>query len=504
MIAFGGTDLAALCDLVREQAYVVRSGDRLGVGIGGAHGHEVVAVLPPVYPEWLGDRTFTTAFGLRFPYVAGEMARGIATTEMVVRAAEAGLLGVFGSGGLEPDQVRAEVGAIAAKLGERRNWGANLLHSPGGPQLEDQVAAALIDERVPVVSASAFVALTPALVRCAVSGLRRDRDGALLRERQLVAKVSRTVVAEQFLRPAPAEILRVLRERGDISADEADLAATTPLATAITVEADSGGHTDGRPLTVALPEVVALRDRLAPQVPVGAAGGIGTPEAVAAAFALGAAYVVTGSINQAAVESGISPVAREMLSRADTGDVAMAPAADMFEQGARVQVLRRGTIFAGRASRLYDLYRSYASLDEVPAHEIATLERDVFGAPLDEVWAETERFWARRDPAQLTRADTDPRHRMALLFRWYLGNSTTWAMTDAPDRRADYQIWCGPAMGAFNAWTADTFLADPAERDVVQIALNLLEGAAVLTRRSQLALCGVDVPRGVRPRRLSI
>ena len=36
-------------------------------------------LLPPLYPEWLGGRSFTEAHGLRFPYVAGAMANGIAT-----------------------------------------------------------------------------------------------------------------------------------------------------------------------------------------------------------------------------------------------------------------------------------------------------------------------------------------------------------------------------------------------------------------------------------------
>ena len=59
--------------------------------------------------------------------------------------------------------------------------------------------------------------------------------------------------------------------------------------------------------------MIALRDELAAahgyaKPPcVGLGGGIATPEATAAAFAMGAAYVVTGSINQSCVEAGTSP-----------------------------------------------------------------------------------------------------------------------------------------------------------------------------------------------------
>jgi hypothetical protein len=95
---------------------------------------------------------------------------------------------------------------------------------------------------------------------------------------------------------------------------------------------------------------------------------------------------------------------------------------------------------------------------------------------------------------------------MALVFRWYLGNSSRWAITGDTARRTDYQIWCGPAMGAFNRWTAGSFLAQPVNRSVVQIALNLLEGAAVTTRAHQLRTYGVPVPASAfvfTPRRLA-
>ena len=227
---------------------------------------------------------------------------------------------------------------------------------------------------------------------------------------------------------------------------------------------------------------------------VGAAGGLGTPAAVAAAFAAGAAYVLTGSVNQSAVESGLSADARNLLAQAESTDVTMAPAADMFEMGVTVQVLKRGTMFAQRAQRLGDFYRRYSSLEQAPAAELENLEKTVLGLSVDEIWAETESFFAQREPEQLERAHADPRHRMALVFRWYLFNGAQWAREGHTERRGDYQIWCGPAMGAFNAWVRGTFLEPVEDRTVRQIALNLLEGAATVTRAGQLRAAGVAMP----------
>ena len=125
---------------------------------------------------------------------------------------------------------------------------------------------------------------------------------------------------------------------------------------------------------------------------------------------------------------------------------------------------------------------------------MAVLEKSYFRAPVDAVWTQCRDFFAERDPSQLERAAKDPKHKMALVFRWYLGQSSHWANAGDPSRIIDYQIWCGPAMGAFNEWVNGSFLEPVENRTVVQIALNLLEGAAHLTRANQLRLAGVPVP----------
>jgi PfaD family protein len=295
-------------------------------------------------------------------------------------------------------------------------------------------------------------------------------------------------------------MLRSLVSRGLLTEQEAQLAARVPVAEDVTVEADSGGHTDNQALTALFPTILALRDEIAEKygysrpIRVGAAGGLGTPGAVAAAFTLGAAYVLTGSVNQAAVEAGLSDHGKKMLAQAEVADVMMAPAADMFELGVKVQVLKRGTMFGVRAAKLYEAYVTYPSLEAIPAEARARLEKDTLHATFDQIWADTKAFWQRRDPGEVAKCERDPRHRMALVFRWYLGKASKWAIDGEPDRRADYQIWCGPAMGSFNGWTRGSFLANPENRSVVQIGLNLLEGAAHVTRAQQLRTYGAPVP----------
>lgn len=510
---FDQPSLAGAAASFRTVVHVVRetAQGRVGVAfdgdvvpnrfLNGRSAYPLLATLPALYPEWLGDRSFNETHGVRFPYVTGAMANGIATTDLVTAIAKAGLLGFFGAAGLAHAHVEAALGRLEAALGGTGfTWGMNLIHSPNEPALEEAVADLYLRRGVTHVSAAAYLALTPAIVRYAAAGLTTDASGAVLRRTHVFAKVSRPETARHFLSPAPVAILDALVAQGKLTREEATLARRVPIAEDITVEADSGGHTDKQALTAVFPVIAELRDALVAEhrftrpVRVGAAGGLGTPRSIAAAFSLGAAYVLTGSVNQSSLESGLSAEGKRMLAQASMADVIMAPAADMFEQGVEVQVLKRGTMFGSRARRLFDAYRAHRGLSAIPSGERDKLERQVLGASFDEVRVSTREFWAKRDPSQNQLADADPKHEMALCFRWYLGLSSRWAITGDASRRLDYQIWCGPAMGAFNEWVRGSFLEAPENRGVVQIARNLLEGAAAVTRAHQLRSYGAPIP----------
>ena len=502
--SYSAPDITAALRRIREALYVVRrtSDSAMGLRLSAAPvaGEEIAGALPPLYPEWLGDRSFQEAHGVRFPYCVGPMANGIASAALVIASARAGVLAFFGAAGLSPASVEANINTIKAALTNGEPWGSNLIHSPNEPSLEETVVDLYLKHGVVRVDASAFMDITPAVVRYAAKGLRLRGDGAVERKNRVLAKISRPEVARRFLEPPPEALLAGLVTQGAITSAEANLAKRIPLADDITVESDSGGHTDNRPLGSLFPTIAALRDEIATArgyttpIRIGAAGGLGTPASLASAFALGASYVMTGTVNEAAIESGLSEAGRLLLAQAGIADVAMAPAADMFEMGVKVQVLRRGTMFATRAQKLYDAYMAHDSIEAMPAGLRTRLESEIFKAPLDTIWADTRSFWEQRDPHEVERASKDAHHRMALCFRWYLGKASRWANAGDPSRLMDYQIWCGPAMGAFNAWAKGSFLEDPRNREVGQIALNFLEGAAVIARAQQVRTFGVPVP----------
>ncbi len=467
-------------------------------GDGKSVGFPLVGYAPWLLPEQLGDPAFLAAHGLRYAYVAGAMANGIASEEMVEAVGQAGMLGFFGAAGLTIERIGVAIERIQRTLGELP-YGFNLINSPHEPRHEAETVELYLRRGVRLISAAAYLDLSEPLARYRIMGIHRDGQGRVIAPNRVIAKVSRVEVARKFFSPPPEALVRSLADKGLISADEAELARHIPMAEDLTAEADSGGHTDNRPALTLLPTMLALRDELqakfgyATPLRVGAAGGIATPVSAAAAFSMGAAYVLTGTINQACVESGTSDVVRGLLAQTSQADVTMAPAADMFEMGVNVQVLKRGTMFAMRARKLFELYRAHERLEDIPAAQRGQLERDIFKASPDEVWQQTRAFFARRDPSQIERAQRDPKHKMALVFRSYLGQSSGWANAGDSERRMDYQIWCGPAMGAFNEWVRGSFLDTPAERKTVTVAMNLLVGATKLTRAGWLRTQGVPL-----------
>jgi hypothetical protein len=112
---------AAIAD-VAHPVYIVNKDDRLAVAKDGtatigdviqsmqsekSSGFPLYAYAPPLLPENLGDSYFKKSHNLRYPYVAGAMANGITSVEMVEEAGRGGMIGFFGAAGLDLDEIES-------------------------------------------------------------------------------------------------------------------------------------------------------------------------------------------------------------------------------------------------------------------------------------------------------------------------------------------------------------------------------------------------------------
>jgi trans-AT polyketide synthase, acyltransferase and oxidoreductase domains len=507
-IAFDEAGIKAKLLNLDKPCFVVQKSGQIGITNDGYLGDienfktqefETLTAVPPLEIQQLGDPNFLSCYGVKYAYKTGAMANGIASEEMVIALGKKQILSSFGAAGLVPSRIETAINRIQQAL-PQEPYAFNLIHSPSEPAIEKGAVDLYLKYGVTIVEASAFLDLTPNIVYYRASGLSIDSANKIFIKNKIIAKISRTEVATKFLQPAPTKILKQLVEQNLITELQANLAAKIPLADDITVEADSGGHTDNRSLVCLLSSILTLRDEIqekyaySQQVRVGAGGGIGTPQAALAAFMMGAAYVVTGSINQSCIEATASEHTKNLLAQASMTDVMMAPAADMFEMGVKLQVLKNGTLFGMRAQKLFELYKRYNSIEEIPFTEREQLEKQIFRKSLESVWEETVAYFSQRDLEQINRAQNNPKRKMALIFRWYLGLSSRWSNTGEKGREMDYQIWCGPAMGSFNNWVQGSYLAEPKNRKVVDIAHHIMTGAAFLYRLQNLKLQGLNMP----------
>jgi PfaD family protein len=183
---------------------------------------------------------------------------------------------------------------------------------------------------------------------------------------------------------------------------------------------------------------------------------------------------------------------KEVLAETAMADVTMAPCADMFESGAKVEVIKKKTMYAQNAAKLYEYYVKYPSFEAIPQADRDLIEKKILKDTFDHIWTGTKEYFSRVDPSKIPMAEKNPKMKMALVFRWYLGSSSRWAVQGTPDRKFDMQIWCGQAMGAFNLWVKGTKLEKPENRHVGEIAQLLLSSGAYHYMKNMLTRMGAD------------
>jgi nitronate monooxygenase len=135
------------------------------------------------------------------------------------------------------------------------------------------------------------------------------------------AKVGRVV--EFFYSDPSAEFVQLVHDHGALaswqvgSADEARKAAAVGCDMIVAQGIEAGGHVRG---TVGLVDLLCEVLEAVPEVPVLAAGGIGTGRAMAAALAAGAAGVRVGTRFVAAAEADVHPIYVDALIAARAED----------------------------------------------------------------------------------------------------------------------------------------------------------------------------------------
>jgi hypothetical protein len=133
----------------------------------------LLAYVPSLPIESLGDSMFTRTHNLKYPYIMGAMANGITSADIVEEAAKSGMVGFFGAGGLTIEKISAAIDRIQQNVGDR-TYGFNLIHSPNEPHHEKEVVDLYLQKGVRLISAAAYMRLTPPLVLFRIKGVHKE------------------------------------------------------------------------------------------------------------------------------------------------------------------------------------------------------------------------------------------------------------------------------------------------------------------------------------------
>lgn len=112
----------------------------------------------------LGNEDFKKDYNIQYAYMTGSMYRGIASEQMVIKAAKAGMLGFFGTGGLSIERIGQAIGTIRSALRQGETFGMNLLHHMMLPDKEVRMIDLYLKNGIHLIEASAFMGITPLLL----------------------------------------------------------------------------------------------------------------------------------------------------------------------------------------------------------------------------------------------------------------------------------------------------------------------------------------------------
>jgi NAD(P)H-dependent flavin oxidoreductase YrpB (nitropropane dioxygenase family) len=257
--------------------------------------------------------------GIEFPIVAFSHCRDVAAA-----VSKAGGLGVLGIGAHTAEQLDAELGWLEDQLGDKP-YGVDVLIPmkaatvPSGIALPDAFPAEHVRFLADLLERYEVPPVPEPLEPPVLGGVREQSvslvDIALSHRIRLVATA---------LGPPPPEIVDAAHRRGVQvaalvgSARHARRQKEAGVDIIVAQGSEAGGHTGEIGTMVLVPEVV---DAVHP-LPVLAAGGIARGRQMAAAVALGAQGVWTGSVWLTTEEAETHPAVKEKFLRASSSDTA--------------------------------------------------------------------------------------------------------------------------------------------------------------------------------------
>lgn len=265
-------------------------------------------------------------FGIEYPIFAFTHCR-----DVVAAVSRAGGLGVLGAVGYSPDQLEMELAWIDEHV-DGHPYGVDFVMPARALEVEGHDAAELRTQVQSMIPEGHRAFVAELIERFDLPSPDAD-DGATGGVVGWMPEVAHQLVEVSFAHPIslvvnalgspPPDVVTLAHQRGVKvaalagKAQHAEAHVRNGVDVVIAQGTEAGGHTGDIATMVLVPEVV---DAVGGQVPVLAAGGIGTGRQIAAALALGADGVWMGSIWLGTAESDSRPEQTAAYLKASSSD----------------------------------------------------------------------------------------------------------------------------------------------------------------------------------------
>jgi NAD(P)H-dependent flavin oxidoreductase YrpB (nitropropane dioxygenase family) len=266
-------------------------------------------------------------FGIEFPIFAFSHCR-----DVVAAVSRSGGFGVLGALAFTPEELEVELAWIDDHA-DGKPYGVDLVMpanyvGKGGKQPDEHELRAMIPQEhwdyLNQVLAEYNVPqmpddFVPGRARAAGLGV----DDQATRAVEVALSHEKVKLLVNALGPPPVEVVEKAHEHGVLvaalvgSKHHAEKQVAIGVDIIVAQGTEAGGHTGDVATMVLVPEIV---DTVGPDVPVLAAGGIGSGRQIAAGLALGAQGAWTGSIWLTVAEASTSPEAMDNLLAAGSRD----------------------------------------------------------------------------------------------------------------------------------------------------------------------------------------
>ncbi|SOD99176.1 ACP S-malonyltransferase [Spirosoma fluviale] len=424
-----------------------------------------------------GIRRFVDDYQLKYPYVAGGIGYGISSRQMVESMTKGGMLGFLDIADRPLADVENDLRTLAYTCGkESARYGCTISQGLSDELTIDKLFGLLRAYNIQVIETHDDPQITEKLVEYRLQAF--DQRGEAIN--RLLIKTGNPVVLEEIMKPISETILLKLQQRGKLTKEQVERGRRIALASDVCVLADPGGLTSHGSPFVLFPHALMLREQFTRQyryeqpIHVGLGGGIGSPLAVQMAFAMGADFVHTTSVNLCTIESGLHAYTKQLLQEISVEDTGYAPCSDfLFNPNKKIQVVKKGVLFPARANKLYELFKQHAAISEIDPRVIVQLEEKFYQKSLAGVWEDIVKK-RQGTPDLISKALQNSKYYMYLLFQEYFHLSAEWAVKGDGTYLLNFQIPCGAELGALNRQLQNTPMQAWSGRNIGEVAQWLL------------------------------